>query len=223
MQQLEPLTRMRKAIVKSMTSSAAIPQFAVEMTVDVSSLAERRAKISVDRRPSYADALVASVAAALRDHPTLNASFTNEGILKNEEINIALAIALDDGVISPVITAADRRSLGELAIERERISSAARERRLKAEDILSATFTISNLGPLGVRRFNALVVPPQAAILAVGAIEDGTMALTLSVDHRVVDGAPAALYLRQVCSQLEDDAWLASLFEPPIAKSGDES
>ena len=111
-----------------------------------------------------------------------------------------------------MIAAADKRSISELAAERVRITTAAREGTLKPEEILSATFTISNLGPLGVRRFNGLVVPPQAGILAVGAIEQGRMALTLSVDHRLVDGAPAAEFLGQVRSQLEDEAWLGELF-----------
>jgi len=204
---------MRKAIVKAMTQSAAIPQFAVEMKLDVTNLAEARAALSADERPSYVDALVAAVAAALSDHPALNSSFTDEGIVHHEEINVALAIALDDGLISPAITGADKRSIGELRAERVRITAAAREGTLKPEEILSATFTISNLGPLGVRRFNALVVPPQAGILAVGTIEEGTMVLNLSVDHRLIDGAPAALFLGQVRSQLEDSTWLGRLFD----------
>jgi pyruvate dehydrogenase E2 component (dihydrolipoamide acetyltransferase) len=148
----------------------------------------------------------------LRDHPDLNSSCTDEGILRHDEINVGLAIALDDGLISPAITVADTRPIAELVAERQRITTAAREGTLKPEEILSATFTVSNLGPLGVRRFNALVVPPQVAILAVGTIEDGTMVLNLSVDHRVIDGAPAALFLGQVRGQLEDPDWLGRLF-----------
>ncbi|MFN8218249.1 MAG: 2-oxo acid dehydrogenase subunit E2 [Solirubrobacterales bacterium] len=208
----QPLNRMRKAIVKAMSVSATIPQFAVEMELDVGALAAAREAIARERRPSYADALTASVARALRERPGINASFTEEGIVEHDDVNVALAIALEGGLISPVIAAADKRSISELAAERVRITTAAREGTLKPEEILSATFTISNLGPLGVRRFNGLVVPPQAGILAVGAIEQGRMALTLSVDHRLVDGAPAAEFLGQVRSQLEDEAWLGELF-----------
>ena len=119
-----------------------------------------------------------------------------------------------------MIVGADKRSLAELAAERARLTAAAKEGGLKPEEILSATFTISNLGPLGVRRFNGLVVPPQAAILAVGTIEEGTMVLTLSVDHRPLDGAPAALFLGQVRSQLEDEAWLEPLFADLLDGAG---
>lgn len=208
----QPLSRMRKAIAKSMSVSATIPQFAVEMELDVGVLAAAREGIAKQQRPSYADALTASVARALRDHPGVNASFTEEGIVVHEDVNVALAVALEGGLISPVIVAADQRSIADLAAERVRITAAAKEGTLTPAEILSATFTISNLGPLGVRRFNGLVVPPQAGILAVGAIEDGRMALTLSVDHRLVDGAPAALFLGQVRSQLEDPAWVGELF-----------
>jgi pyruvate dehydrogenase E2 component (dihydrolipoamide acetyltransferase) len=212
MPEAEPLSRMRKAIAKAMSVSATIPQFAVEMSLDVAALAALRGEIEKQLRPSYADALVASAAAALRDHPDLNASFTEDGILRHDEVNVALAVAVDEGLISPVITAADHLSLAEIKAERLRITEAAKAGTLTPEEILSATFTISNLGPLGVRRFNGLVVPPQAGILAVGSIEEGTMVLTLSVDHRLIDGAPAALFLGQVRSQLEDDGWLGELF-----------
>jgi len=208
----QPLNRMRKAIAKAMSVSATIPQFGVEMELDVGVLAAAREQIAKERRPSYADALTASVARALRDHPWVNASITEEGIVEHEDVNVALAVAIEGGLISPVIVAADTRSISELAAERVRITAAAKEGALKPEEILSATFTISNLGPLGVRRFNGLVVPPQAAILAVGAIEAGRMSLTLSVDHRLIDGAPAALFLGQVREQLEDEAWVGDLF-----------
>lgn len=211
-QALEPLSRMRRVIAKTMSASAAIPQFAIEIALDVSGLTERRNQVEGEVRPSYLDALVASVAAALRDHPWVNASFTEEGIVRHDEVNVALAVAIEEGLISPVILAADTLSLSELRAERVRLTAAAKEGTLTPQEVLSATFTISNLGPLGVRRFNALVVPPQAAILAVGTIEDGTMVLTLTVDHRPLDGAPAALFLGQVRSQLEDEAWLDRLF-----------
>jgi pyruvate dehydrogenase E2 component (dihydrolipoamide acetyltransferase) len=212
MTEAEPLTRMRKAIAKTMTASAAVPQFAVEMSLDTGSAAALRAGIEAERRPSFVDLLVASCAAALRDHPGINVSFTEDGIVHHEQINVAIALALDDGLISPVVASADRLGLEQLGAERRRLTEAAKAGTLTPEEILSATFTISNLGPLGVRRFNALVVPPQAAILAVGGLdEDRRMALNLSVDHRPIDGAPAARFLAQVRAQLEDAEWLAAL------------
>jgi len=212
MSEAEPLSRMRKAIVKAMTASAAIPQFGIEMSLDMAPLAAARGRVDAGRRPSVVDALVASSARALVDHPHVNASFTEEGIVRHEQVNVAIALALDEGLISPVVMDADRRSIEELAAERKRLTAAAQEGTLTPEEILSGTFTISNLGPLGVRRFNALIVPPQAAILAVGTVEDGQMSLTLTVDHRPLDGAPAALFLGQIRSQLEDDAWLDGIF-----------
>lgn len=212
MSEAQPLTRMRRAIAKAMTASAAIPQFGVEMGLDTRPLARIRDRAPAERRPSFVDALVASCAQALVDHPGINVSFTEEGIVQHENVNVAIALALDEGLISPVISRADTRSIEELAAERKRLTAAAKSGDLTPEEILSATFTISNLGPLGVRRFNALVVPPQAAILAVGAAEGDSMALTLTVDHRPIDGAPAALFLGQVRSQLEDEAWLEGLF-----------
>jgi pyruvate dehydrogenase E2 component (dihydrolipoamide acetyltransferase) len=211
MTEAKPLTRMRRAIAKSMTLSAAVPQFGIEMTLDAAALSAARARRDIVARPSYTDALVASVAQALRDHPAMNASYVEDGILEHEDVNVALAVALDEGLISPVIVHADRRTVTELAAERSRGVEAAKAGTLKPQDVLSATFTVSNLGPFGVRRFRALVVPPQAGILAVGSMERETIVLSLSVDHRVLDGAPAARFLRQVKLQLEDPAWLERL------------
>jgi pyruvate dehydrogenase E2 component (dihydrolipoamide acetyltransferase) len=207
----EPLSRMRRAIAKTMTLSAGIPQFGIEMGLDISALAAARERVPAERRPSVVDALVASSARALREHPGINVSFTDEGIVQHEEVNVAIALAVEAGLISPVIERADTLALDRLMAERVRLTESAKAGTLKPQEILSGTFTISNLGPFGVRRFTALVVPPQAAILAVGGVEDGKLALTLSVDHRPIDGAPAALFLAQVRSQLEDPNWLDEL------------
>jgi pyruvate dehydrogenase E2 component (dihydrolipoamide acetyltransferase) len=218
MTEIKPLTRMRRAIAKTMTLSANIPQFTIEMTLDARLLARARAELAQTQRLSYTDALVASVAQALRAHGALNATFSDEGIIEHEEVNVALAVALDDGLIGPVIAKADQRTVAEIAAERGRLLAAARAGSLTPDDLLSATFTISNLGPFGVRRFNALVVPPQAAILAIGSMEEEAIVLSLSVDHRAVDGAPAARFLLQVRQQLEDAAWVDRLLasERPI-------
>jgi pyruvate dehydrogenase E2 component (dihydrolipoamide acetyltransferase) len=214
----EPLSRMRKAIAKAMTQSAAIPQFGIEMDLDVAVVSAARAELEPDRRPSLIDALVASSAAALVDHPWVNASFTEEGIVRHEQVNVALALALDEGLVSPAIMGADKLSLEAIAAERKRLTAAARSGGLTPEELLSATFTISNLGPLGVRRFNALIVPPQAAILAVGGIVDGQLSLTLTVDHRPLDGAPAAAFLASIRERLEDAEWVGGLFSGAVAE-----
>jgi pyruvate dehydrogenase E2 component (dihydrolipoamide acetyltransferase) len=198
-----PLNRIRRATAKAMQASAAVPQFSLERDVATEPLVELRAK----RRTSgeagtITDFIVAACAHALPDHRGLNASFDEDAVVLHGDVNIGLAVALDDGLIVPCIVNADRLGLAELATERERLDAAARAGSLKPHEIFSTTFTISNLGTLGVDRFRALVAPPQAAILAVGAVRE-TVSLTLSCDHRAVDGAPAARFLRAVAEHLE--------------------
>jgi pyruvate dehydrogenase E2 component (dihydrolipoamide acetyltransferase) len=199
---LVPLTRLRKAVVRTVVASAAVPQFTVERTVDVRAV--QRLREAGGRRFSLSDALTAATAAGLAAHRRLNASWTEEGIVEHGAVNVGLAVAVEDGLLVPAIRDADRRSLEELAAERVRLTTAAREGTLRPDDLFSTTFTISNLGPHGVSRFRALVLPPQAAILAVGAVVDGRLELALSCDHRVVDGAPAAVFLAEVADRLED-------------------
>lgn len=204
-----PLTRLRRAIAKSMAASAAVPQFTIEYDVPLGPASERRERWRAAGMPvSVADLLTASTARALRAHPRVNASFEGDAILEHQEINIGLAVALDDGLIAPAVRNADRLTLIELAAERRRLTDAATSGALTPEEVLSATFTISNLGPFGVSRFRALVVPPQAAILAVGGTRpDGSITLSLSCDHRVLDGAPAAEFLRDVAGLLAVPDW----------------
>jgi pyruvate dehydrogenase E2 component (dihydrolipoamide acetyltransferase) len=208
-----PLTRMRKAIARAMTASALIPQFTIESDATIRALTEFLRELNeTDGAPSYSDCVIASCARALRQHTKLNATFSAEAILQYATINIGFAVALEDGLIAPAIRNADRLDLDALAKERIRLSEGARAGTLTGEDILSTTFTVTNLGPLGVRRFRALVVPPQAAILAVGAVtSDGMMSLSLSCDHRVVDGAPAAEFLGDIIDFLERPKWMEPL------------
>jgi pyruvate dehydrogenase E2 component (dihydrolipoamide acetyltransferase) len=162
--------------------------------------------------PSYADVVVAAVARALADHPQLNASFAEDAILVHTVCNVAIGIALADGLIAPAIRGADTLDLAAIAAERRRLTAAAEGGSLTPEEIFSPTFTVSNLGPFGVRRFRALVVPPQAAILALGALTASSeISLSLSCDHRVVDGAPAARFLGDVVERLQAPAWLDDL------------
>ncbi|MGY1701526.1 2-oxo acid dehydrogenase subunit E2 [Geodermatophilus sp. SYSU D00766] len=203
---LVPLSRVRRAVVRTVLASAAVPQFTVERTVDVRTVQQLRA--AGGRRFSLSDALTAATAAGLVAHRRLNASWTEEGIVEHGAVHVGLAVAVEDGLVVPAVRDADRRTLGELAAERVRLTAAAHAGTLRPDDVFSATFTISNLGPHGVHRFRALVLPPQAAVLAVGAVVDGRLELALSCDHRVVDGAPAAGFLAEVADRLEDPAGL---------------
>jgi pyruvate dehydrogenase E2 component (dihydrolipoamide acetyltransferase) len=167
---------------------------------------------------THTDLLVALVARVLRQHPRLNASWTGNGIRANPEINIGLATAVDDGVVAPVIRNADKTALDQIAAQRRELAERARAGKLRPSDVAGGTFTISNLGMYGVDAFTAIIIPPQVAILAVGSIADRVvpvgggsdarpgirpmMTLTLSSDHRAVDGARAAEFLRDLAAAI---------------------
>ena len=210
-----------------------VPHFFVSQEVDAGALNDARQKfgLKVESRVeeseieksrrlklTHTDLLVALVARVLHTHSRLNASWIGNGIRANAEINIALAMAVDNGVVTPVIRNADKTPLDEIAGQRRDLTERARAGRLRPADIAGATFTISNLGMFGVDAFTAIIVPPQAAILAVGRIADRVvpvgvgadarpgirpmMTLTLSSDHRVVDGALAAEFLRDLAAAI---------------------
>jgi pyruvate dehydrogenase E2 component (dihydrolipoamide acetyltransferase) len=163
--------------------------------------------------------LLALAAGVLQKHPRINASWTSAGVRQNDEINIGLAMAVDEGVVAPVIRCAQKITLGEIAIQRRDLTERARGHKLRASDLAGGTFTISNLGMFGVDAFTAIIIPPQAAILAVGAIADRVvpvnghpgvrplMTLTLSSDHRVVDGARAADFMRDLVEAIQNPRW----------------
>lgn len=215
-----PLTRLRRAVAKSMSVSALVPQFTVEYDVPLGELQWRRRRWqAAGAHVSVADVLTAASARALRDHPAVNASWTEGAILQHADVNVGLAIALPDGLVAPAVLRADTLHLAALAAERRRLTAAARAGVLTPDELLSATFTVSNLGPFGVSRFRALVVPPQAAILAVGGLRpDGTVTLALSCDHRVLDGAPGAAFLRDLAASLAEPAWLDELVTAPAVR-----
>jgi pyruvate dehydrogenase E2 component (dihydrolipoamide acetyltransferase) len=164
---------------------------------------------------TYTDLLVKVVAEALLRHPRVNSSWQDGTIRPGASINVALAVATDDGLVAPIVHGADSLDLPEIAARRAEIVAAARERRLRPEDVSGGTFTISNLGMYGVDSFDAIVNPPQAGILAVGRIRDRVVPLdgqpsvrpmldlTVSFDHRVVDGARGAEFLDTLASLLE--------------------
>ena len=208
----EPLSRMRRAIGERMTQSVRDqPQFSISRDVDMTAANEKRSQMGA----SYTDVIVAACAKALRDHPRLRARIDEGSLVTPDAINVGIAVALDDGLLVPVIGDADRKGLGELAREREDLERAARSGKLRADAVAGAVVTVSNLGTLGVDRFTAIVNPPEAAIIAVGRVSDRVVAkggspavrpvvtLTLSVDHRVADGATASRYLSAVAERLE--------------------
>jgi pyruvate dehydrogenase E2 component (dihydrolipoamide acetyltransferase) len=193
-----------------------IPHFFVSRDVDATALNAARAQ-SADF--SHTDLLVSLVARALARHPRLNASWIDGAIRMNREVNIAIAIAVDDAVVAGVIHRADAAALADIAVRRRALIERSRAGRLQPSDIAGATFTISNLGMYQVDTFTAIIVPPQAGILAVGAISDRVVAvsgqprirpmmtMTLSCDHRVVDGARAAAFLNDAVRNLESGIW----------------
>ena len=166
-------------------------------------------------RITVTDLIVALVARVLRKHPRLNASWTGDAIRVNQDVNVAIAMAVDDGVVAAVIPGADTKNLGEISSLRREMTERAQANRLRQSDISAATFTISNLGMYQVDAFTAIIVPQQAAILAVGSIADRVvpvagqpairpmMTLTLSCDHRVVDGARAAEFMKDLAGAIE--------------------
>ena len=203
------------------TSWTTAPHFYLVREVNVSRLVSwlDRARKQTGAHITYTDLLIKLVAAAMTQHPRVNVSWRDGTIAQNGEINIGLAVAIDDGLVVPVIHRADTLRLAELASRREDVVGRAQTGKLRPADIQGGTFTISNLGMYGVDAFNAIVNPPQAAILAVGRIADRvvalngqpavqpTMVLTLSCDHRALDGARGAQFLGA----------LADLIEEPLA------
>jgi len=208
-------------------SWTSVPHFFVVRDVDAGALNETRQKLGPDIEISrgvkltHSDLLVALVARVLQKHPRINASWTGAGVRANTEINVGLAMAVNDGVVAPVIQNADKVGLGEIAVQRRDLAERARGGKLRPGDIAGGTFTISNLGMFGLDAFTAIIIPPQAAILAVGAIADRVvpvdgrpgirpmMTLTLSSDHRVVDGARAAEFLRDLVEAIgSPQQWL---------------
>ena len=195
-----------------------IPHFYLIREVNASRLIAWREKIknTSTEKITYTDLLVKLTAAALRKYPRLNASWQNENIVLNSEINIGLAVAVDDGLLVPVIHHADEMNLSQLAARRTEIVTRAKAGKLSFDDLNGGTFTISNLGMYGVDAFNAIVNPPQAAILAVSRIADRVvplngqpavqpmMTLSLSCDHRVVDGARGAEFLQALADLIEE-------------------
>jgi pyruvate dehydrogenase E2 component (dihydrolipoamide acetyltransferase) len=214
-----PLTSIRKTIARRLTEAWQIPVFQLQASADmtrVNALVARFRERDPDVRITVTDVLTKVCAQALMRHREVNAEFTEDAILLHPSANVGLAVAAPQGLVVPVIRGAERLSLTEIAGMRADVVGRAREAKLRAEDLEGGTFTISNLGRYAVERFTAVLNPPQAAIVAVGATEDrvvpvdgGTavrpmVTLTCTFDHRAVDGAPAAAFLHTLKESLED-------------------
>jgi pyruvate dehydrogenase E2 component (dihydrolipoamide acetyltransferase) len=222
---------MRRALARSMTlSNATVPQFAVERAVDWTTLKTLRAKLGAELpadtpRPSVNDFLLQGIAGALHRFPALNVTFAGDanspdaGVVAAQGVHIGLVVAVDQGLLVPVFHGVERLGLEELARRRRDVVQRALQGKLKREELDGATFSLSNLGKDGPDRFNALINPPQSAILAVGRRRDCVVArngsihvrpmsqLTLTVDHRVADGRLASDFLASLVDILEGDVW----------------
>ncbi len=214
-----PLTPMRRIVGERMTQSKlSAPHFYISMDIDMSAVGALRGewKSRGEMVPSINDFILRACARALKDFPLINSTYTEQGIKLQSEINIGMAVALDEGLVVPVIRNADRLSLTELAAQGRALVDKAQGKKLFPLDYEGGTFTVSNLGMLGIDSFTAIINPPQAAILAVGRVaprvivEEGMFAIksmmtaTLSADHRIVDGAMAARFLQNVKTLLEN-------------------
>ncbi|MBI3326081.1 MAG: pyruvate dehydrogenase complex dihydrolipoamide acetyltransferase [Nitrospinae bacterium] len=212
------LSLMRKTIARRMVQSkTSAPHFYITAEIDMElAIALRKSLnelVGDDSKISFNDLILKAAALTLRRFPQVNVSYIDDKIRMHQPVHIGMAVALEEGLITPVIRNCDRKSLGEIAREARELSERARMRRLKPEEYTGGTFSISNLGMFGVEDFGAIINPPEAAILAVGAIKeqpvvvDGQLAVghrmkvTLSCDHRAIDGATAAQFL-QVFKQL---------------------
>ena len=217
----------RLMAARTAQSWTTVPHFFVTRDVDAGGLLEAHARLSVEVeraqgvKATLTDLLVALVARVLAKHPRMNASWAAEGIRHNSEINVAIAVAVEEGVVAPVLHKANLSKIAEIAMRRRELAERAKSSRLQPADITGGTFTISNLGMYNVDAFTAIIVPPQAAILAVGRATDRVIAvdgkpavrpmmtLTLSTDHRVADGARAALFMNDLVDTIrEPKKWL---------------
>ncbi len=219
-----PHTRMRKTIAQRMLqSSQSVP--AIHLSIDIRLDRVVAGREQINKRlaaegikVSIGDFVTKAVALALRFQPRLNASFEPDAIVEHGDVNIGIAVALDDGLIVPVLHGADALGLREIRLQSEALAKAARAGTLSGEQLAGGTFTISNLGMFGTRQFDAIINLPQVAILAVGAAEkrpvvEGdalvvgmVMTVTLTADHRAVDGAAGAQFLQTLKSLLEEPA-----------------
>jgi len=220
----EPASQIRQTIAKRLvTSLGPVPHFFLTTEIEMDRAAEMRKGINAldpDLKISINDIIIKVAAAALVQHPQVNASFQEKIVRYYEQADIGVAVAIEDGLITPVVRAANQKSLSQIAAEVRELAERARSKRLKPEEYTGATFSISNLGMFGIDEFTAVINPPEGAILAVGAmsakpvVRDNEivirqmMRVTMSCDHRVIDGATGAKFLQTFKKILENPLYL---------------
>ena len=219
-----PMTEMRKVIARRLvTSIGPVPHFFLTTEIEMDKALEARRslnEIDPENKISVNDLIVKMVANALIQHPQVNASFQEKSIRYYESADIGVAVAIEDGLITPIIRSADKKGIGQIAKEVKEMAGRAREKKLRPEEYTGATFSVSNLGMFGIDDFTAVINPPEAAILAVGAsvakpvVRDNEivvrqmMRVTMSCDHRVIDGATGAKFLQTLKKLLENPLML---------------
>lgn len=213
------VSQMRKTIARRLSESKfTSPHFYETIDIDMKAAVQARARLNEisDIKISFNDIVVKACAHALRRHPDVNSTWLGDKIRRHGDVNVAVAVAIDEGLLTPVLRHADKKNLRAISAETRELAELAREKKLQPEQMEGSTFTISNLGMFGIEEFTAIINPPNACILAVGTIRDvpvvengevvpgKRMKVTLSSDHRIVDGARAAEYLNTVRQMLEN-------------------
>jgi len=214
----KPLTQMRKTITRRLSESFVIPHFYLTISVDMDQAVAARTKMNevAPVKLSFNDLVLKACAVALKQHPVVNSSWMGESIRSNEHVNIGVAVAVDEGLLVPVVRFADGKSLSQISAEVKDFAGRAKAKKLQLPEMEGSTFTISNLGMFGIDEFTAIINPPGACILAVSGIQQipvvkngavipgNVMKLTLTCDHRVVDGATGAAFLQTLKALLEE-------------------
>jgi pyruvate dehydrogenase E2 component (dihydrolipoamide acetyltransferase) len=221
---VKPLSMMRRTIAtRLLEAKTTVPHFYLTADVDMDAAMEFRTQVAEvhGAKLSVNDLVLKACGLALRRIPEANASFSEEAIIQHARVDIGMAVAIEDGLITPVIRDADKKTIGQIASEAREMAGRARERKLRPEEYTHATFSVSNLGMMGIREFAAIINPPEGAILAVGTVRKEPvvkdnkivigqrMSITLSCDHRVIDGALGAKLLQAIVAILEKPISLA--------------
>jgi pyruvate dehydrogenase E2 component (dihydrolipoamide acetyltransferase) len=215
----EPVSQMRKTISRRLSESKfTAPHFYLSISVNMDSAISSRKAINakLGHKISFNDIIVKASAMSLREHPTVNSSWRGDVIRRNEHVNVGVAVAVEEGLLVPVVRYTDTKTLSEISKEVKAFAQGAKEKKLQPTDWEGSTFTISNLGMFGIDEFTAIINTPDACILAVGGIQQvpvvkegqivpgNVMKLTLSCDHRVVDGASGAAFLQSLKAYIEN-------------------
>ncbi len=217
-----PVSQMRKTIAKRLVESIGpVPHFFLTVDVDMGRVVEARRRVNEmleksGEKVSLNDILLKAVAGALRRHPDCNAQWHGTHVRRFNAVHLGVAVAIDDGLITPVVKNAHLKGIAQIAVEVRELAARARERKLMPDEYTGSTFSVSNLGMFGIHEFTAIINPPEAGILAVGGVEDTPvvvdgevvvrprMRITMSCDHRVIDGAQGSRFLATLRAMLEE-------------------